>query len=141
MVLGNLEKAFNAQNVKLKLASNEFVTLYNIRKKKSHPRNRVNTRVGAADFYSHPLIEITFDAVVSKDVYSAFTALNLLDARGALPLGAFTVLGENLGGSGGDDISVTFSARVPDLEDVAAEAGHYVIRPTLIIKNSTYSTP
>ena len=139
MVLGDVSKAFNAQNVKLKLGSNEVITIFNINKSKDHPRSRTNTRAGAIDFYSFPLIQVTFDAVVTKDIFDAFAALNTLDSRSNLPDGNFTVFGENLGGSAADDITATFSAEVPTLSDIAGENGNYLIRCTLIIKNSSYS--
>src|SRR5690349_11836425 len=102
MTLGNLAKAFNAQNVKLQITGSEIITIFNITKLKDHPINRINSRSGAADFPSNPLIEVTFDAIVSKDVYTTFDTANTLNSRGVLPLTAFTVIGQNIGGSSGD---------------------------------------
>lgn len=138
MTLGDISKAFNAQNVRLQLGSDEIITCYNINKSKSHPRSRVHTRAGAVDFYSFPLLQVTFDAVVTKTVFDALSALNTLDSRSNLPDGTFSIIGQNLGGSSADDILATFTAEVPELSDIAGEAGHYLIRCTLIIKNSTY---
>ena len=139
MVLGDLSKAVNSQNVRLKLSTDEVITLFNINKSKAHPRSRTNSRAGAADFFSNPLIQLTWDAIVTKAIFDAFATLNTLDARGKLPVGSFTIIGENLGGSSGDDITATFSATVPELSDIAGENGSYIIRCLMIVVNSTYS--
>ena len=138
MTLGSLAKAFNAQNVKLSISGSEVITIFNVTKLKDHPINRINSRAGAADFPSNPLIEVTFDAIVSKDVYTTFDTAATLSSRGVLPLTPFTVVGQNIGGVAGDDITITFSAIVPHMEDLAPERGAYTIRVTLRIANSTY---
>lgn len=137
MSLGDLSKAVNAQNVKLSRAGAEMITIHNLQFSKVFPRNRINTRSGAADFYSHQLLSLTFDAVVTKTIFDQFEADSTLTARGALPEVTYTLLAQAISGAA-DDITVTFTASVEQLQHIAAESGHFLIRPTLIIKNTTW---
>lgn len=148
---GTLNKVINAQNVKLKIgptadseeaegSQQEWITMYNIRKRKSHPNNRINTRGGAVDFWSDPLWEITFEGLVSKDIFDKLEALCTLDSRHKLPVEDFTMVGENIGGQSGDDTKVQFNGVIPDLEDFAGADGQYAIIATLRIDNTTYPT-
>lgn len=138
MTVGNLAKAFNSQNVKLQIGGSEIITIFNVTKLKDHPINRINSRSGAADFPSNPLMEVTFDCIVSKDVYADFDTASTLNSRGVLPLTAFTIIAQSISGSSPDDITINFSAIVPHMEDLAPERGAYTIRVTLRIANSTY---
>lgn len=144
MTYGVLANAFNANNVRLWISglspTNELITLFNIQKTKSNPRLRINSRVGAADFYAAPLISVTAEAIVSKDVFQLLDGLSTPNARGALASTQMAVYGQNLSGNTSNDITTQFFAAVSDLSDIANENGTYTVRFTLIIADSTYST-
>ena len=137
--IGDLTKVINANNVKLKLGSNEYITVFVNGIRKSHPISHVATRSGAVDFFGAPTIDVPFEALVTEAVYKSFDALATLNSRGALTYSAMTLLGENIGGSAGDDLTITFSACLPEFEGTAPRDGYYAIRGTLRIKNSTYA--
>ena len=135
--VGDIAKAINAQNVLLYLGTPEAITIFNITKVNDFPINRINSRQGAADFPSNPLREITWDAIVSKDLYDTLTTLTTLSARSVLPLQACTLVGQSIDGS--SDITATFSAIFPHMEELASDRGAYTVRVTMRIANSTYS--
>lgn len=146
---GILSKVVNAQNVKLKIgptpdseeaegAQQEWITVYNISLRKAHPTSRVNTRGGAVDFYSHPLIEVPFEGLCSKDIYDKLDALSTLNARSALPVEDYTIVGENIGGSAADDPKAQFNATLPEFESLAGQHGQMAVRGVLRINNLTY---
>jgi hypothetical protein len=142
MTYGNLANAINAQVVHLWLgdsSTGEFITLNNISKVKDVPVNRVVSRSGAADFYSAMLIEFTAEAVVSDDVYNTLDALSTPNSVAQLTEQVFTVNGQNLSGNDTYDITQTFTGQVRHMEDIAGEAGHYTIRFTVRILNSSYT--
>ena len=115
-----------------------MATIYNTSKSITSPRLRVNTRSGAADFSSWPLIQLLFTGVISKDMHSALEALAIPNARGVLTQQAFTLIGSSISGSPSDDITVNFTAQVYDFADEAPENGWYLCRATLIILNTSY---
>lgn len=135
--IGDLSKVINANNVKLKLGANEYISIFNTDIAKTHPISHVATRSGAVDYFGAPTIDVTFEALVTEEVYKSFDALATLSARGALTYSAMTLLGENIGVSG-DDLSITFSACLPVFQASAPRDSYYAIRGTLRIKNSTY---
>ena len=138
MSLGSLAAAFNAQNVHILLNSAEIITCHNVIVSDVSPRFRINTRAGAADFYSFPLIQVTFEALVTKTIYNALRALRILTSAGALPTASWSVVGNNLDGSPSDDINMPFTATVPELTSQAGETGNYSIRATIIVTDSSY---
>ena len=138
--IGNLANAINAQNVQLLIGTNTAITVYNIRHSTDLPVNRTNTRSGAIDFYSYPLIEVTFDATVSKDIYDALEALTILNSRGVLPNQAFSIIGQNISGNTLNDITTSFTANVRSLVGIAGPTGNYAVTCTLRILNSTWTS-
>ena len=65
------------------------------------------------------------------------TTLTTMSARSVLPLQACTLVGQSIDGS--SDITVTFSAIFPHMEELAPDRGAYTVRVTMRIANSTYS--
>lgn len=137
--IGDLAKAINAQNVKLKIGLDEVIVIYNTELGKDTPINRVGTRSGAADFFQFQVIDLMFESVVTEAVYQTLNTLNTMTSRGALPLQAFTLTGENLGGAAGDDLVITFSGSITLLRSTAPQAGAYAVRCNIRIKNSTFA--
>jgi len=140
LVLGDLKKAINAQAVKLQInpGDDELIGIYNVTESKAHPINRITTRSGAIDYYASPLIEVSFQATVSKAVVDKLETLNTLDARFNLTKEEFKIVGQNIGGGVPDDTLVEFEATVPNFTKTSAEQGAYVIAVTLRIDNSTW---
>lgn len=142
MTLGDLATAINAMVVHLWLGSSsvgEFITLNNIQKSKDVPVSRVTSRAGAADFFGAMLLEFTAEAVVSQDVYNTIDALSTPNSLGALTEQVFTINGQNLSGNNTFDITQTFTGQIRHMDDIAAETGHYTIRFTVRILNSSYT--
>ena len=140
--IGNLDDAINAQAVILEINTgtlDEIITIHNIRRSKTHPIHRTNTRGGPRDQYSWSVIELTFDCLVTKDMSAIFDALNSLDSRSKLTTDEFTLTGLSLSGASNDDVVGPFNATVPDYERDAGEVGDYVARIKLRIEEG--STP
>lgn len=138
--IGNLSDAINAQAVILEVDGvDEIITIHNIRRRKTHPIHRTNTRGGPRDQYSWSIIELTFDCLVTKDMSTIFDALNNLNDRSALTEEQFTLTGLSLSGSAEDDVVGPFNATVPDYERDAGEVGDYIARMKLRINEG--STP
>jgi hypothetical protein len=136
--LGDITKAINSEVVNLSLGSQLMATIYDTKKSIDSPRLRVNTRSGAADFSSFPLIQLVFTGVVSKDVHAALEALSIPNAQMNLTQQAFTLVGSSITGSSGDNITVNFTGQVYNFSDEAPENGWYLLRCTIIILSSTY---
>ena len=139
--IGNLSDAINAQAVILEVNGvDEIITIHNIRRRKTHPIHRTNTRGGPRDQYSWSIIELTFDCLVTKDMSTIFDALNNLDGRSALTEEQFTLTGLSLSGAAEDDVVGPFNATVPDYERDAGEVGDYVARMKLRINEGSSPT-
>ena len=67
--IGSLAAAINSQNVLLYIGTPEAITIFNIQKTFDSPITRINSRSGAADFPSNALREVTWDAIISKDLF------------------------------------------------------------------------
>jgi len=125
--IGNLDDAINAQAVILEVnGTDEIITIHNVRRSKSHPIHRTNTRGGPRDQYSWSIIELIFNCLVTKDMSVIFDALNSLDSRSALTEEQFILTGLSLSGVAEDDVVGPFSATVPDYTRDAGEVGDYV---------------
>lgn len=139
--IGILDNAINAQAVILEInGTDEIITIHNIRRTKTHPIHRTNTRGGPIDQYAWSIIELTFDCLVTKDMSAIFDALNSLSDRSALTKGAFTLTGLSLSGSSNDDVVGPFDATVPDYERDAGESGDYTARIKLRINEGSSPT-
>lgn len=138
--IGNLDNAINAQAVILEVnGTDEVITIHNIRRSKTHPIHRTNTRGGPRDQYSWSVIELTFDCLVTKDMSTIFDTLNILSDRSKLTTEEFTLTGLALSGVANDDVVGPFDATVPDYERNAGEVGDYTARIKLRIEEG--STP
>lgn len=139
--IGNLDNAINAQAVILEhLGSDEIITIHNIRRTKTHPIHRTNTRGGPRDQYAWSIIELTFDCLVTKDMSTIFDALNSLNSRSKLPTDSFTLTGLALSGAANDDVVGPFNTTVPDYDRTAGEVGDYVARIKLRIEEGSSPT-
>ena len=99
--------------------------------------NTITTRAGRADFYSSPITEVLCSMVVDEATHDQLAALNVLNARFALPTQAMSMIGLALSGVA-DDISVAFTATLPDLTLIARAEGYLLIRCKFRIDNSTF---
>ncbi len=142
MAFDGLGKAFNAKNVSIWIDNpslSEVINTYDLSTKKITGRNRIETRGGIGDFWGGQLLEVTFEAVITADLFLVLDTLNTLNARNALPLTDMRVLNENLGGVGGDDITEDFQGEIPDIESFAVDVGYKWVKVKIIIRNGTYS--
>jgi hypothetical protein len=142
MVFDKLAQAFDGGNVRILLTDTglqEIFNCYNMTKKKTTPRTRVDTRGGAGDFYGAQLREVTFETVVTKDLFLYIDTNSDRNARGALPAIAGQVIADSVSGNAADDITETFNVEIPDLEDQSIDGNYYWIRVHMIIKPGTYS--
>ncbi len=139
--IGNLDDAINAQAVILEVnGTDEIITIHSIRRPKTHPIHRTNTRGGARDQYSWSIIELIFSCLVTKDMSTIFDALNSLNSRSALTEEQFTLTGLSLSGAAEDDVVGPFNATVPDYTRDAGEFGDYVANIKLRINEGSSPT-
>jgi len=142
MVFDKLAEAFNGKNVRLLLTDgtlNEDFNLYNLSKKKTTPRNRVQTRGGAGDFYTAQLREITYETVVTEQMFKYLDTQSTLNSRSALPATVCQVISDSLSGVGADDMTENFTAEIVDLEDFSIDGNYYWVRVHMIIRPGSYS--
>ena len=145
MAFPDLSKAFNGKNVSLLLTDSgldEVLTMYNMRKKKITPRNRIDTRGGTADFASSQLLEITFESVVSKLLYEYLDTNSNLNARTVLPTIAMKIIAESQDGTIVEsvpihDVQEVFSAQIWELEDLSIDGSYWWIQVKMITINGT----
>jgi len=140
MPFNDLSKAFSGNDVSLLLTDSgldEVVNMYNMRKRKITPRNRVDTRGGVADFWTNQLLEITFESVVTKDLYQYLDTNTNLSARTVLPLIVMQVLALSQSGLVPDDVTENFSAQIPELEDLSINGSYWWIQVKMIVRNGT----
>lgn len=141
MVFDKLAEAFNGGNVRLLMTDaglNEDFNLYNMTKKKTTPRNRVDSRGGAADFYAAQLREITFETVVTKQMFNYLDTRSTLNSRSVIPDTVMQVLSDSLDPVA-NDLQEDFTAQVIDLEDQSIDGNYWWIRVHLIIKPGSYT--
>ena len=140
MAFPDLSKAFNGKNVRLLMTDSgldEVLTLYNMRKRKITPRNRIDSRGGVGDFASSQLLEIKYEAVISKDLYEYLDTNSNLNARTVLPTIAMQILADSTSGLAPDDIQEDFSAKIWELEDLSIDGLWWWIGVTMVTINGT----
>ena len=142
MPFANLSKAFSGNNVSLLLTDSgldEVLNMYNMRKRKITPRNRVDTRGGVADFWTNQLLEITFESVVTKDLYEYLNTNSDLNSRTVLPLIVAQILSLSVSGLVPDDVTENFSIQISELEDISINGSYWWIQVKMIVRNGTVS--
>lgn len=142
MVFDKLGEAFNGRNVRLLLTDSglqEDFNLYNMTKKKTTPRNRVHSRGGAKDFYGPQLRQITYETVVTEQMFKYLDSNSNLNTRNALPQIAGQVLSDVLSGTVAKDMQEDFTFEINDLEDQSIDENYWWVRVSMIIVPGTYS--
>ncbi|KKN76247.1 hypothetical protein LCGC14_0372730 [marine sediment metagenome] len=140
MPFNNLSKAFSGNDVSLLMTDSgldEIVNVYNMRKRKITPRNRVDTRGGVADFWTNQLLEITFESVVTKDLYEYLDTNSDLNARTVLPLIVMQILALSQSGLVPDDVTENFSAQIYDYDALSINGSYWWIGVKMIVRNDT----
>jgi len=128
MAFPDLTKAFNGKNVRLLMTDSgldEVLTMYNLRKRKITPRNRIDTRGGVGDFATNQLLEITYESVISKLLYQYLDTNSNLNSRTVLPTIVMQILAESDSGIMADDIQEDFSAKIWELEDLSIDGSYH----------------
>ena len=141
MVFDKLAEAFNGKNVRLLLTDsglNEDFNLYRLNKKKTTPRNRIDSRGGVADFYTNQLREITYETVITKQMLNYLETQSTLTSRSAMPQTVCRVSSDSLAGAA-DDLQEDFTAEIIDLEDESIDGSYWWVRVHMVIKNTTYT--
>lgn len=141
MVFDKLAEAFNGKNVRLLMTDSglqEDFNLYDMTKKKTTPRNRVQTRGGAGDFYAAQLREVTFETVITKQMFNYLDVRSTLNSRSVIPDTVMQVLADSLDPVA-NDLQEDFTAQVIDLEDQSIDGNYWWIRAHIIIKPGSYS--
>lgn len=142
MVFDKLLEAFNGKNVRLLLTDSglqEDFNLYNMDKKKTIPRNRVITRGGAGDFYGPPLRKVTYETVVTEQMFKYLDTNSEPDSRSALPKVVGQVISDSTSGVGADDMTENFTFEIVDLEDFSIDDNWRFVRVEMIIVPGSYS--
>jgi len=140
MAFPDLAKAFNGKNARLLLTDSgldEVLTMYNMRKRKITPRNRIDTRGGVADFAANQLLEVTFESVVTKLLYQYLDTNTNLNSRTVLPSIVMQILAESVSGLVGDDIQEDFTAKIWELDDLSIDGSYWWIQVKMITINGT----
>lgn len=140
MPFPDLSKAFNGKNVRLLMTDSgldEVVTLYNMRKRKITPRNRIDTRGGVGDFASSQLLEIKYESVISKLLYQYLDTNSNLNSRTVLPTISMQILADSDSGLVPDDIQEDFDAQIWELDDLSIDGIWWWIGVTMITLNGT----
>lgn len=142
MVFDKLLEAFNGKNVRLLLTDSglqEDFNLYNMDKKKTTPRNSVETRGGRGDFWGAQLIEITYETVVTEQMFKYLDTQSTLTAANNLPKVVGQIISDAANGVGADDMTENFTFQLPDLEDFSIDSNWRWIKVHMIIVPGTYS--
>ncbi len=141
MVFDKLAEAFNGKNVRLLMTDsglNEDFNLYNLTKKKTTPRNRVQSRGGAADFYAAQLREVDYETVITKQMFLYLDAQSNLNSRSVIPNTVMQVLADSLDPVA-NDLQEDFTAQIVDLEDQSIDGNYWWVRVHMIIVPGSYS--
>jgi len=142
MVFDKLLEAFNGQNVRLLLTDSglqEDFNLYNMDKKKTIPRNRVTTRGGAGDFAGAPLRKITYETVVTEQMFKYLDTNSEPTSRNAMPRIVGQVIADSLSGVGADDMTENFTFEIWDLEDFSIDGNYRWAKVEMIIVPGSYT--
>ena len=142
MVFDKLVETFNAQNVRLLLTDSglqEDFNLYNMTKTKTNPSTRVNSRGGAKDYYTATIREVTYETVITEQMYKYLDTNSDLTTRSALPQIVGRVIADSTSGVGGDDMTEDFTFEITALSDQAIDANYWWVRVTMRIVPGTYS--
>jgi len=118
---------------------NEDFNLYNMTKKKTTPRNRVHSRGGAKDFYGPQLRQITYETVVTEQMFKYLDTNSNLSTRSTLPQIVGQVISDSVSGVGADDMTENFTFEINDLEDQSIDENYWWVRVSMIIVPSTYT--
>jgi len=143
----DLDKAFNAENVLLRIANTigagqtnfqDIIATNDVEESIDNPVTRKNNRGGPLDFYASAIIEYGITALVTKVVRDRIRSLSKQNTRNALQIQSFEIEGQNLGTSG-DDTTFTFDSQVTKYRGKAGNTGEWAITFTLRIKNDTFA--
>lgn len=140
MVFPKLDEAFNGNNVRLLLTDSglqEDFNLYNMTKKKTTPRNRIDSRGGAGDFYAAQLREITYETVVTEQMFLYLNTQSTLNARSVIPGTVCQVISDSVDGA--SDLTEDFTAEIIEMEDNSIDGSYYWVRVHMIIKPGSYT--
>ena len=143
----DLNKAFNAENVLLRIAATigagqtnfeDVISTHLSEESIDNPITRKNTRGGPLDFYASAIIEYTLTTLTTKKIRDRIRSLSKQNTRNALQVQSFEVEGQNLGVVG-DDTVYTFDSQVSKYRAIARETGEWAVTFTLRILNSTFT--
>jgi len=141
MVFDKLAETFSGQNVRLLLTDSglqEDFNVYNMTKTKTNPSNRVNSRGGAKDYYTQTIREITYETVVTEQMFKYLDTNSDLTTRSALPQIVGQVIADSLAGAA-DDLTENFTFEITALSDQSIDGNYYWIRVTMRIVPGTYT--
>ena len=130
--LTDFEKVFNAQTVKLSLDANTIAGEVTVQPKYTIPPTRHNTRGTPVDTFASALDEIIVIATVTDDLRSVLATATTLSSRFVPPTVACILTALSVGGS--EDISVSFNARIYNVNYDAPRTGIYEVSFTMRIK-------
>lgn len=142
MVFDKLVETFNAQNVRILLTDSglqEDFNVYNMTKTKTNPSTRVNSRGGAKDYYTATLRDITYETVITEQMFKYLDTNSELTTRSALPQIAGQVIADSTSGVGADDMTEDFTFEITALSDQAIDANYWWVRVTMRIVPGSYS--
>ena len=144
----DLDKTFNAQNVKLTIANTigagqvdyqDVIAVHKVTEFVDNPITRKNTRGGPKDFYTFAIIEYEITTLTTKKVRDRIRSLSKQSTRSVLQTQSFQVKGENLGGIAGNDTTIPFDATVPRYSSIALESGEWALTFRIRIDNATFT--
>lgn len=142
MVFDKLDETFSGQNVRLLLTDsglNEDFNVYNLQKTKTNPSNRVNSRGGAKDYYTHNIREYTYETVITEQMFKYLDTNSELNTRSALPQVVGQVIADSLSGIVADDMTEDFTFEITALSDQSIDGNYWWVRVTMRIVPGTYS--
>ena len=123
MSYGSTTKIIAANRVKISRIAKEVVLTDDVTVNTSRIVDRINTRAGPVDTFRWRLVELTFEAILTKDLLAQVMTDSAISASGAMTYTAWNISGLSISGQSTDNVTQGLSAAVIDFDEMAPENG------------------
>lgn len=134
MSFGTVETIINAARLKIFRGSQEVELASDVRVSTSRVIDRTNTRAGPVDAPRWGLVELDFEAVLTKGLADRIKTDAAIDTRSKLAYTQWRVEGLSISGSNSDNVEETYNCAVVNYDMHGPQVGSATARVRLRVQ-------